>query len=33
MNIWQGDFPAFNTKEDGFLSTAPVIINLKKYLF
>jgi sulfatase modifying factor 1 len=23
-NIWQGDFPKINTKEDGFLSTAPV---------
>ncbi|MBM7621174.1 formylglycine-generating enzyme required for sulfatase activity [Bacillus tianshenii] len=23
-NIWQGEFPAENTQEDGFLSTAPV---------
>ena len=23
-NIWQGEFPQSNTKEDGFLSTAPV---------
>nr|WP_245705183.1 formylglycine-generating enzyme family protein [Alteribacillus persepolensis] len=23
-NIWQGKFPVYNTKEDGFLSTAPV---------
>jgi formylglycine-generating enzyme required for sulfatase activity len=22
-NIWQGDFPTFNTEEDGFLGTAP----------
>ncbi|XP_015924540.1 formylglycine-generating enzyme [Parasteatoda tepidariorum] len=24
MNIWQGTFPDNNTKEDGFISTAPV---------
>lgn len=24
MNVWQGDFPANNTKEDGFYATAPV---------
>jgi formylglycine-generating enzyme len=24
MNVWQGDFPARNTLEDGFLGTAPV---------
>lgn len=24
VNIWQGSFPASNTEEDGFLSTAPV---------
>jgi len=24
MNVWQGDFPIKNTKEDGYLSTAPV---------
>ncbi|MBC3189798.1 formylglycine-generating enzyme family protein [Pseudonocardia sp. C8] len=24
MNIWQGSFPARNTTEDGFLTTAPV---------
>ncbi len=23
-NIWQGDFPRVNTKEDGYLGTAPV---------
>lgn len=23
-NIWQGDFPRTNTKEDGYLTTAPV---------
>jgi len=23
-NIWQGDFPIHNTREDGFLGTAPV---------
>ncbi|MEK8145463.1 SUMF1/EgtB/PvdO family nonheme iron enzyme [Streptomyces sp. M10(2022)] len=23
-NIWQGDFPVHNTREDGFLGTAPV---------
>ncbi|MFC7457019.1 formylglycine-generating enzyme family protein [Brachybacterium sp. GCM10030267] len=23
-NIWQGDFPRVNTREDGFLTTAPV---------
>src|SRR5699024_9869320 len=23
-NIWQGNFPYINTKEDGFLGTAPV---------
>ncbi|CAL9359149.1 formylglycine-generating enzyme family protein [Streptomyces sp. enrichment culture] len=23
-NIWQGDFPGHNTREDGFLGTAPV---------
>jgi len=23
-NIWQGDFPDFNSAEDGFLATAPV---------
>jgi formylglycine-generating enzyme required for sulfatase activity len=23
-NIWQGEFPATNTEEDGFLTTAPV---------
>lgn len=23
-NIWQGDFPARNTQDDGFLTTAPV---------
>lgn len=23
-NIWQGEFPYFNTQEDGFLGTAPV---------
>lgn len=23
-NIWQGDFPENNTKEDGYISTAPV---------
>jgi formylglycine-generating enzyme len=24
MNVWQGDFPAHNTLEDGFLGPAPV---------
>lgn len=24
MNIWQGEFPLNNTKDDGFLATAPV---------
>lgn len=24
MNIWQGEFPLNNTKEDGYLSTSPV---------
>ena len=24
MNTWQGQFPTMNTKEDGFLGTAPV---------
>ncbi len=24
MNVWQGDFPARNTAEDGFAGTAPV---------
>lgn len=24
MNVWQGDFPAKNTKADGFYGTAPV---------
>ena len=24
MNVWQGDFPARNTEEDGFAGTAPV---------
>lgn len=24
MNIWQGEFPDTNTKEDGYLSTSPV---------
>jgi sulfatase modifying factor 1 len=24
MNIWQGDFPQYNTKQDGFEFTAPV---------
>lgn len=24
MNVWQGDFPARNTTEDGYLGTAPV---------
>jgi sulfatase modifying factor 1 len=24
MNVWQGDFPAINTAEDGHLGTAPV---------
>ncbi|XP_014257461.1 sulfatase-modifying factor 1 [Cimex lectularius] len=24
MNVWQGDFPINNTKEDGYLSTAPI---------
>lgn len=24
MNIWQGEFPTKNTKEDGYISTAPV---------
>lgn len=23
-NIWQGDFPVYNTEEDGYLGTAPV---------
>src|SRR5699024_863763 len=23
-NIWQGDFPDYNTEEDGYLTTAPV---------
>lgn len=23
-NIWQGEFPSFNTQEDGYLGTAPV---------
>lgn len=24
MNIWQGEFPNTNTKEDGYISTCPV---------
>jgi formylglycine-generating enzyme required for sulfatase activity len=24
MNVWQGDFPARNSEEDGFAGTAPV---------
>jgi formylglycine-generating enzyme required for sulfatase activity len=24
MNVWQGDFPHYNTKDDGFFGTAPV---------
>ncbi|MFN8522314.1 MAG: formylglycine-generating enzyme family protein [Chloroflexota bacterium] len=24
MNVWQGNFPALNTAEDGFVATAPV---------
>lgn len=24
MNVWQGEFPHNNTKEDGFYGTAPV---------
>lgn len=24
LNIWQGDFPNLNTREDGFVTTAPV---------
>lgn len=29
MNIWQGDFPSVNTAEDGFVSLAPVRIELQ----
>ena len=24
MNVWQGEFPLNNTKEDGYISTSPV---------
>ena len=24
MNVWQGDFPEFNSKDDGYEYTAPV---------
>lgn len=26
MNIWQGDFPEYNTKDDGYEYTCPVYL-------